>query len=209
MKLSKPVTGVDDIHHTSITKHKQYDWVFVVNKIARLHLNYLCRKIINKLKPNEKLEEQEEMQCTQKAFEVVTSMGDDVLTHTVRALIEQNFHKQVITTLARLFVMLCKDAPFSPVAPFRGHPIIHQCIRDVRLHQILPSKMRELKKYCIEMADFLVAMWNMNVQTLDQLLNHPVQQPQEIQNSYYPPGGTAYYFSETGKQVCVCVSVSM
>ena len=53
--------------------------------------------------------------------------------------------------------MLCKDAPFSSVAPFRRHPIIHQCIRDVRLHQILPSKIRELKKYYIEMADFLVA----------------------------------------------------
>ena len=128
-----------------------------MNKDARLHLNYLCRKIINKLKPNEKLEEREEMQCTQKTFEVVTNIGDDVLTHTVRALIEQNLHKEVITTLARLFVMLCKDAPFSSVAPFRSHPIIHQCIRDVRLHQILPSKMRELKKYCIEMADFLVA----------------------------------------------------
>ena len=37
--------------------------------------------------------------------------------------------------------------------------------------------------------------------------NHPVKQPQEIHNSYYPPGGTAYYFSETGKQACVCVSV--
>ena len=37
--------------------------------------------------------------------------------------------------------------------------------------------------------------------------NHPVQQPQEIPNSYYPPGGTAYYFSETGKQVCVSVSL--
>ena len=48
-------------------------------------LNYRCRKIINKLKPYEKLEEREEMQCTQKAFEVVTNIGDDVLTHTIRA----------------------------------------------------------------------------------------------------------------------------
>ena len=87
LKLTKPATGVDDIDHTSIIKHKQYDWVFVVNKDARLHLNYLCRKIINKLKPNEKLEEREEMQHTQKTFEIVTNIGDDILTHTVRALI--------------------------------------------------------------------------------------------------------------------------
>ena len=107
---------MDDIDHTSITQHKCYDCVFVANKDARLHLNYMCRKIINKLKPNEKLEEREEMQCTQKAFEVVTNIGDDVLTHTVRALIEQRFDKEVITTLARLFVMLCKDALFSSVA---------------------------------------------------------------------------------------------
>ena len=78
---------VDDIDHTSITKHKYYDHVFVANKDARLHLNYLCRKSINKLKPNEKLQEREEMQHTQKAFEVVTNIGDDVLIHTVRALI--------------------------------------------------------------------------------------------------------------------------
>ena len=115
--------------------------------------------------------------------------------------------------------MLCKDAPFSSVAPFRSHPIIHQCIRDVRLHQILPSKIRELKKYCIEMANFLVACVEhgspnfgsafcehpvLKIEMVHQC-NHPVQQPKEIHNSYYPPGGTAYYFSETGKQVCVCV----
>ena len=66
LNLTKPATGVDDIDHTSITKHKQYDQVFVVDKDARLHLNYLCRKIINKLKPNENLEEREEIQHTQK-----------------------------------------------------------------------------------------------------------------------------------------------
>ena len=55
---------------------------------------------------------------TQKTFEIVTNLGDDVLTHTVRALIEQSLHNKVITTLAKLFVMLCKDAPFSSVAPF-------------------------------------------------------------------------------------------
>ena len=221
LNLTKPATGVDDIDHTSITKHKQYDRVFVVNKDARLHLNYLCRKIINKLKPNEHLEETEEIHHTQKTFEIVTNIGDDVLTHTVRALIEQSLHNEVITTLAKLFVMLCKDAPFSSVAPFRSHPIIHQCIRDVRLHQILPSKIRELKKYCVEMADFLVACVEhgspnfgsafcehlvLKIEMVHQC-NHPVQQPQEIHNSYYPPGGTAYYFSETGKQVCVCISV--
>ena len=221
LNLTSPATRVDDIDHTSITKHKRYDRVFVANKDARLHLNYLCRKIINKLKPNEHLEETEEIQQTQKTFEIVTTLGDDVLTHTVRALIDQTLHNKVITTLAKLFVMLCKDAPFSSVAPFRSHPIIHQCIRDVQLHQILPSKITELKKYCVEMADFLVACVEhrspnfgsafcehlvLKIEIVHQC-NHPVQQPQEIHNSYYPPGGTAYYFSETGKQVCVCVTV--
>ena len=32
-------------------------------------------------------------------------------------------------------------------------------------------------------------------------VNHPVQEPEEIPDSYYPPGGTAYYFSESGAQV--------
>ena len=152
LNFSKPVTGVDDIDHTLITQHKHYDHVFVANKDARLHLNYLCRKIIMKLKPNETLEEREEMECTQKTFEVVTNIG--VLALTVRALIEQRFDKEVITTLARVFVILCKDTAFSSVVPFRSHPIIHQCIRDVRRHQIVPSRIQELKKYCTEMSDF-------------------------------------------------------
>ena len=88
---------------------------------------------------------------------MVTNICDDVLTHTVRALIEQRLDKEVITTLARLFVMLCKDAAFSSVALFRSHPIIHQCNRDVRMCQIVPSRIQELKKYCVEMADFLMA----------------------------------------------------
>ena len=90
---------------------------------------------------------------TLKYLQILVMMSS---LHTVRALIEQSLHNKVITTLAKLFVMLCKDAPFSSVAPFRSHPIIHECIRDVRLHQILPSKITELKKYCVEMADFLV-----------------------------------------------------
>ena len=32
-------------------------------------------------------------------------------------------------------------------------------------------------------------------------VNNPVQQAEEIPNSYYPPGGTAYYFTESGSQV--------
>ena len=38
LNLIKPVTGVDDIDHTSITQNKHYDCVFVANKDARLEL---------------------------------------------------------------------------------------------------------------------------------------------------------------------------
>ena len=59
MNLVQPVTSVDDMDRTFITKHKWYDRVFVADTNARIHLNYICRKILKKLKPKEKLPEEE------------------------------------------------------------------------------------------------------------------------------------------------------
>ena len=115
MKLVPPVTSVDDIDCTSITKHKQYDRIFVADTNARLHLNYICRKILKKLKPKEKLSEEEELHATLYTMNEVRRIGDDILTQIVTTLIEQRLHKEVIRTLAKFFLMFCKDAAWSSV----------------------------------------------------------------------------------------------
>ena len=125
MNLAQPVTSADDIDCTSITKHKQYDRVFVADTNARLHLNYMCRKILKKLKPKEKLFEEKELCETQYTMNEVRRIGDDILTQIVTTLIEQRLHKEVIRTLAKFFLMFCKDAAWSSVL----HPssAIHLC----------------------------------------------------------------------------------
>ena len=56
--------------------------------------------------------------------------------------------------------MFCKDVAWSSVLPFKCHPLVHLLVRDVRLHNIVPSQMQEMKKYCCEMGDFLEACVN-------------------------------------------------
>ena len=167
--LSKPVTGVDDIDHTSITQHKCYDCVFVSNKDARLHLNYLCRKIINKLKPNEKLEEREEMQHTQKTFEVVTDIDDDVLTHTVRALIEQRLPKEVIKTLARLFSCYAR----MHLSHLLHHLGVTQLSTSVLgmwdCMMLFQPKLENWRNIALRGQILLWPVWSMTHQTLEQL----------------------------------------
>ena len=75
MNLAQPVTSADDIDCTSITKHKWYDRVFVTDTNARLHLNYICRKILKKLKPKEKLSEEQELCETQYTMNEVRKLG--------------------------------------------------------------------------------------------------------------------------------------
>ena len=139
MNLVQPVTSVDDMDCTSVTKHKQYDRVFVADTNARIHLNYICRKILKKLKPKEKLPEEEEVCKTQYTMNEVRRIGDNILTEIVTTLIEQRLQKEVITTLTRFFLMFCKDATWSSVLPFKCHPLVHMLVRDVRLHNIVPS----------------------------------------------------------------------
>ena len=149
----------------------------------------------------------------------VRRIGDDILTQIVTTLIEQRLHKEVIRTLAKFFLMFCKDAAWSSVLPFKCHPLVHMLVRDVRLHNIVHSQMQEMKKYCCEMGDFLEACVdygcpNLGASFCEHLVlkmelvhqcHMPVPDAQEIPNTYYPPGGTAYYFSEwsTGK-FCAC-----
>ena len=138
-----------------------------------------------------------------------------MLTHIVSALIEKRLHKEVITTLARFFLMFCKDAAWSSVLPFKCHPLVHSLVRDVRLHTIVHSRIQDMKKYCCEMGDFIQAYVkhgcpNLGVSFCEHLVlkmemvhqcKTPMPEPEEIPNTYYPPGGSAYYFSQNGTQV--------
>ena len=84
--------------------------------------------------------------------------------------------------------------------------------------------MQEMKKYSCEMGDFLEACVdydcpNLGASFCEHLVlkmelvhqcNMPAPDPQEIPNTYYPPGGTPYYFSESGAQVnFVCAHVNV
>ena len=151
-------------------------------------------------------------------------IGYDILTQIVTTLIEQILHKEVIRTLAKFFLMFCKDAAWSSAVPFKCHPLVHMLVRDVRLHNIVHSQMQEMKKYCHEMGDFLEASvdygcLHLGASFCEHLVlkmelvhqcNMPVPDAQEIPNTYYPPGGTAYYFSESrGQVIFVCAHVNV
>ena len=85
-------------------------------------------------------------------------------------------------------------------------------VRDVRLHNIVPSQMQQMKKYCCEMEDFLEACVNhgcpnlgasfcehlvLKMESVNQY-NTPATDAEDIPNTYYPPGKSAYYFSNSG-----------
>ena len=103
MNLAQPVTIADDIDHTSIKKHKWYDRVLVADTNARLHLNYICRKILKKLKPKEKLSEEQELCETQYIMNEVRRIGDDILTQIVTTLIETNIAQRSDKNTCKIF----------------------------------------------------------------------------------------------------------
>ena len=119
-------------------------------------------------------------------------------------------------SMAQFLYLLSGDPAFSTALPFCSHNIVRRAIEEMKTEGFMEDHTKqELKKYTTECEKLLQLSSRCNsielcTNFLEYLIekielvhsvNHPVQEPEEIPDSYYPPGGTAYYFSESGAQV--------
>ena len=121
-----------------------------------------------------------------------------------------------LCVMAELFYLLSGDSALSTVLPFHAHDIVTKGIQELRKEGYMEEVTREsLKKYATECEKLLmISSTNSTIELVTNFIeyimdkiqlvhsvNCPVQEPEEIPNTYYPPGGSAYYFTESGAQV--------
>ena len=112
--------------------------------------------------------------------------------------------------------MLSGDAAMSSVAPFKLHDLLLLMCDHASAGLIVQKEVEEMKHYCIELAELLVLGQKHNCTALGvnfirylvhqikevHTRNCPTPEVNKIPGSYNPSSGTAYYFTESGNQLC-------
>ena len=112
--------------------------------------------------------------------------------------------------------MLSGDAAMSSVAPFKSHDLLLLMCDNASAGLIAQTDVEEMKHDCMELAELLVLGQKHNctalgvnfirdlVQQIKEIhtRNWPTPEVNEIPGSYNPSSGTAYYFTDSGNQLC-------
>ena len=127
--------------------------VLLPKKPLTEHLNYLVKKALHKLKPHEILDVTTESLKTFKMMAGIDNMGNDPVTQFIQLFTQQQQHHKIWVPMAWLLYMLSGDAPLSSVVPFRSHPTIHRCIKEVHAGNNSTTLITEMKCYSFELAE--------------------------------------------------------
>ena len=212
------MTGVDEPNWIVNTKHKRYDRVLIDNKCAREHMKYLTRKVLKKMKEDEILTRGKEDIENANLMQVVWNKFEPRFTAFLAAFIE-DFHtydNKFVCAMGELLYVLSGDSALSTVLTFHSHDIVTNAIEELRKKGYIQQvTIESLKKYTTECEKLLLlSSTNDTIQLVTNFIEYimekiqlvqsvscAVQEPEDIPNAYYPPGGTAYYFTESGAQV--------
>ncbi len=204
----------------------QWENVRETTKTARTHLFTLCCRVLKEVyevidakTPSEReKKEREELICHEALLQTIERLSSETegITKFVTMFIEKELHPSIMTPAARLMKLLLKaDAAVSNVLPFWCHQPLLDCLDALEASSSgLNFMLSEFRLYGVEVADLLKAASNFNtaevVTFLRELLqtvtdihskDRPAAPPQPIPNTYDPPSGTSYYFTEHGCKV--------
>ena len=216
MCLNPAVTTNDDKNTILKSIHKRNDRLILQDKTHRKHMCYLARKFLKKLKSTDVLhievEEEKMTQLLNYAHETCFSAFYEILIVFAHKLV----HNDMLHVIGRLLLMLSGDSAMSSFAPFQSHDLLLSMCENASQGIVLQNQVEEMKTDCIELTQLLVIGNSRNCTTLcvnfirglvgkikEVHQNNRAPPPiAEIPGSYNPSTGTAYYFTESGNQLC-------
>ena len=181
-------------------------------------MKYLTRKVLKKIKEDEILSREEGEVENANLMQVVQNKFEDRMTAFLLAFIEHlhRYDNKFICLMAELLYLLSGDSALSTVLPFHDHDIVTEAIEELRKEGYMEEVTREsLRKYVTECEKLLMIsstndtielVTNFTEYIMDKIqlvhsVNCAVQETEDIPNTYYPPRGSAYYFTESDAQV--------
>ncbi len=202
---------------------REFNYVRDTTKNARDHLFTICCRVLKEeydlvegvtVADREKNERREDLALKDlvATVERLSSEAEGMMRF-VTMFIQKQLHPSVMTPAAQLIkLMLKQDAAVSAVLPFWSHTLLQECLDAVEGSSTdLSQKLNEFRFYGMEVVELLKAGTSENtaevVVFLRELLKavtdvHSTDKaaapPRPIPNTYNPPSGTSYYFTEHG-----------
>ena len=216
MKLDPTITTPDDKDTVLKPVHKRKNRLILPDKTQWKHMWYIAKKCLKKLKPNDKLHRDLEEEKTTDLLNYAYR-NCSIPFYELLVVFSQNLqHIDVLRVIGRILLMLSGDAAMSSVAPFNSHDLLLLMCDHASVGLIVQKEVEEMKHYCIELAELLVLGQKHNCTALGvnfirylvhqikevHTRNRPTPEVNEIPGSYNPSSGTAYYFTESGNQLC-------
>ena len=215
MKLNKPVTE-PDLKDTILKPiHKRNDCLVICPKDQRVHLKYLCKKYLKKLKPQEILPNDLEYQRTADLLQHVNNECPVPVYEILLLFTQQVQHQYILQSIPQILYMLSRDAALSTVVPFNGHDLLFSIWSDAMTGIFNHKELAEMKTYWIEFSQLITLSQHHNytavivnfarclVEKVNEvhMNNRPKPTIRQIPNSYDPSTGTVYYFTQSGEQL--------
>ena len=124
-------------------------------KEARVHLRYLCQKILQKTEIC--IDQITENRATEDLKDIVKTRNEKPLEDFILAFINRSENPAVTQAMAHLLVLLMGGATISAVVPFNYHYHILETCAAIRNNIDIDKKLYEMKKYGVELSDVLHA----------------------------------------------------
>ena len=216
MNLRNPVTSPDPTLPVLDVCHQRYNKVLLTDTHMRKHLSYLSRKYLRKLRPEECLDPNIEVERTREFQQNLSVDCDQPVKNFILALVQRSKDQEILYYIVRILYMLSGDAAMDAVVPFVCHDLLNTCITDDCQNTIDVQSMDKLrhdrgialvktlelciKHGCIPLVTEFWQYAQMKVENLHKDNNRPAPPVTRIPNTYDPSSGSAYYFSEHGEQ---------
>ena len=214
LDLNKSVT-TPDTDEVFVARHQRMDRLIIRDNTSRQHRRYMCNKFLGKLANEKLLTEQEEGARSIYLMNYVRLNGDPEFVKILECFLQQTQDQEYLKSLARILHMLSGIDAMSSVAPRPSHPIILLACQNLHHPLILQKNLEELKRYSLDISDLihLSVKYECSTMTKDFLkllitkietihsVNREKPLIKEKPNTYYPPGGTVYYFTPHGNQI--------
>ena len=215
MNLQHPITEAE-IDEELQSVHRRKGRALIPDYKERGHLKYFCKKFLKKLKADKQRSVEEEEMMLESLLQTIRNMNHPALTQAIEYFFNRNTSDKMRLAMAKVLIMLSGDAPMLSVFPFRSHPILRDIINSLVSGNGYGNRFPELKKYCCETSALLSASVaenciNVTVSLILYLIqrieflhlsrNRPTPEVDELENSYDPRKGIAYYFTANGNQL--------
>ena len=221
LRLSKPIEH-PDLNTTETPLHRRYDRVFLsyrddvsddLVRKARQHLTYLSERALSNLSKSEELDVA--TVTTRNKLLLQSAPHDPSIQLVLSSFANCIYSAELCHAIGLIMRMLASDAPVITLLPWRFHDSLLESCAALKSNDNILHNVHAMLEYAPELAHLCnAAISNDSLHEIVNFMEYlvsfvrsvhaqdvPFDDGQQIQQSYDPESGTAYYFTQHGCQV--------